>query len=94
MANKKVTYEMMHDAMYDVISGLQDDTIKPAKAKEITNACGKVISMGLGRLQFALKNGASLEIPELGIGDMELSIAIEGKLKSLNKAKSYLDGKM
>lgn len=79
MANKIVTYEMMHDAMHEVINGVRDDSMKPAKAKEISNACGKVITMGIGRLQFAIKNGVSIDIPELGITEMELSKLPESK---------------
>lgn len=88
MANNKVTYELIHDTMHEVITGLRNDTMKPAKAKELNNACGKVLSAGLGRLQFAIKTGANIEIPELGIGDMEL-IAIQENKKETKKLGYY-----
>jgi hypothetical protein len=91
MKNKVVTYDMMHNALHDVLSGLQDKSMKVSEAKEISNACGKVIQMGIGRLQYAVKNGASLEIPELGIGDFEMSQALPPKKKLLKSEQDYLD---
>ncbi len=92
MSKKIVTYELMHEKLHDVLTGVSDKTIKISEANVITNACGKTIAMGMGRLKYSLDRDVALEIPELGINEFELSKALSSPKKSLKQGSaSYLD---
>lgn len=81
MTEKPLSSEEVDNMLSDLARGLMDDSIKPAKAKEVNNALGKYIGKGTAQLQACINLGISMEIPVLGITDNVLSDRVNKQLK-------------
>lgn len=66
MSNREMTAKALNEKLWSVIEGLENKTLKVSEAKEMTNACGKIIQLALTQLQ-ANSLGASIAVDLLEI---------------------------
>lgn len=84
MQNKEMTAKALNEKLWAVIEGLENKTLKVSEAKEMTNACGKIIQLALAQLQ-ANSMGASIPVDLLAIkkNDIQLPNGTQKKIEAL-----------
>ena len=72
--HREKTATELNNVLWDVITGLEDKTLKTSEAKEMTNAAGKIIQLCQTQLQ-ANQMGASVAIDLLELPEGSIQLA-------------------
>jgi len=72
--HREKTATELNNVLWDVITGLEDKTLKTSEAKEMTNAAGKIIQLCQTQLQ-ANQMGASVAIDLLDLPEGSIQLA-------------------